>query len=193
MKTFYGEKMSYDLYCYKSKAESPSVEEASQVIETLEDSEERMDNTSPKMKNEVVTALIEANPRFEKFALEYDKIAEFENITVEEARSKYTYVELNLPEGDSAIQISVENDYVSITIPYWYENDKSTAVFEELHGYLKIIRQVAGYVVYDPQTEKVFDPQDKSTIDNSAYNGVVQKIPEMVERSVKKKPWWKLW
>ena len=158
--------MSYDLYCYKSKSSRPSIEEALRIIEIDEERGEEIDTSATKAKNDIVNALIEANPRFR------------DNGGV-----------LDLPEGDSSIQIFVNDHYVSISIPYWYKGVQCEAVFEELLGYLKAIRKVAGYMVYDPQTDKAFNPQEESTIDTTAYRRGVQ----MVEKVYKKRSWWKFW
>lgn len=185
--------MSYDLYCYKQNTSSPSLKDASRFLKDLNNSNTRKEIKSPAIKNTIVAGLIKANPRFEKFSLDYDKIAEFENSTIEEAKAKYTYIELNLPECDSAIQITVEDDYVHISIPYWYGDGQSKPVFKELIEYLRIIQNIAGYMVYDPQTSRFFDPVNEEYVDQTVYQRTVQIIPELIASSVRKKPWWKFW
>jgi hypothetical protein len=75
-----------------------------------------------RIKSGLEKALTEYNPRLERFDLDYSEIAKLEKITIDEAREKFDYIELNPPEGDLVIQITINDDNVTLTIPYWYKN-----------------------------------------------------------------------
>ena len=175
------ETMSYDLYCYRSSSNVPNVKEAQDVIESLNADEEAGRNSAApsEIKERVVAALMQHNPRLERFQFDYRAIAEADNIPEAEARTKYRHVELNPPEGDLAIQLVVYDDHVFVTIPYWYGRD-TDRVFSSILGYLHSVRKTAEYFVYDPQTDKAFDPESTSVLDHSEYDRVMKRIPEIV-------------
>lgn len=185
--------MSYDIYCYKPKSKNPSLEEAVNIIESYEYEDELMETSSLAQKKQLADVLITCNPRLEVFNLDYNEIAKLENSTVEEAKAKYTYIELNPPEEDLAIQLTIDDNRVSITIPYWYEGDKINRIFHELLRYLKVINKEAGYFVYDPQINEAFDPEKVDVLNLSEYQSVMGEIPEVVQKMVKKKSWWQFW
>jgi len=112
--------MSYDLYCYRAASGVPNVAEAEALVEAINSAEEAGDvkPTSSDTKERITAALIEHNPRFEPFKLDYSKIAESLKTSENEAQSRYQHVELNPPEGDLAIQLTVYDDHVFISIPY---------------------------------------------------------------------------
>jgi hypothetical protein len=185
--------MSYDLYCYKSQLGRPDLEEAQAAIEVDEDNEVEAE---PETKLKIAMALIDYNPALESFEFDYEEIARLQGTSVEEAKEKFDHIELNTPEGGLATQITIFDNNVSITVPYWYSGDKAEEVFKKITAYTKIIRQIAGYFVYDPQTENAYDPLtqdfDGLTIYQSMTEVVEQRINEQTE-SVRKKPWWKFW
>ncbi len=187
--------MSYDLYCYKSILGRPDLEEAQNVIEVDEEDENDV-QSDPKTKLKIATALVNFNPKLESFDFDYDEIAKMQGTNVEEAKEKFDHIELNTSEGDLATQITIFDNNVSITIPYWYSGDKAKEVFDKVSEYTKIIRQTAGYFVYDPQTENVYDPTTKSFDGLAVYTSmtgeVERKKTEQVNK-VDKKPWWKFW
>lgn len=188
--------MSYDLYCYKSQIGRPDLEEAQTLYEVdeLEDANETEPDPATKLK--ITKALLDFNPRLESFEFDYNVIAELEKISVDEAKEQFDHIELNTPEGDLATQITIFDASVSITVPYWYSGDKANEVFDKISQYTKIIRKTAGYFVYDPQTEKVYDPMVDSFSGLSIYTsmtGEVEKLKAEKTESISKKPWWKFW
>src|SRR5438105_1295386 len=152
--------MSYDLYCYRATSSVPDVAEAQALVEAINAAEEAGDAkaTSSETRERITAALIEHNPRLERFKFDYSKIAELQNISEEEARSRYQHVELNPPEGDLAIQLTVYDDHVFISIPYWYRGSEADLVFSQCSEYIRVIRRTAGFFAYDPQTDTAFDP-----------------------------------
>ena len=185
--------MSYDLYCYKSQLDRPDLEEAQTAMEVDEDNEVEAD---PETKLKIAKALLDYNPRLESFEFDFEEIAKLQGTSVKEAKEKFDHIELNTPEGDLATQITIFDNNVSITVPYWYSGDKAEDVFKKVTDYTKIIRQTAGYFVYDPQTENVYDPLTQDFDGLAVYQsmtGQVEQLSNEQGASTNKKPWWKFW
>ncbi len=189
--------MSYDIYCYKSKSGKPEEAEADSVIEGDNekwDSRERDATT----KLSIVNALTNYNPRLEAFEIDYGEIANLTGTTIEKAKNKFDHIELNTREGDIAVQFTVNDNHVSISVPYWYKGDDAKMLFQEIKFYIKIIRETAGYFVFDPQTGRVFDPFENEFDGLEKYLSVSENIEEIIggqNVTVTKpsKPWWKFW
>ncbi len=120
--------MSYDLYCYKSQLGRPDLDEAQAVIDVEEDEENEDVQSDPATKLKIAKALLDFNPRLESFEFDFNAIAELQKISVDEAKEQFDHIELNTPEGDLATQITIFDNNVSITIPYWYSGDKAKTV-----------------------------------------------------------------
>jgi len=154
--------MSYDLYCYKPASPIPILAEAESIVDQISEAEEAgaaVDSAS-STREAIAAALLSHNPRLERFKFDYPKIASSLGISEAEALARYQHAELTPPEGDLAIQLTVHNDHVFISIPYWYKRDRADQLFLQLSGYLRVIRDTAGFFVYDPQTSSAFDPQN---------------------------------
>jgi hypothetical protein len=184
--------MSYDLKLFKPVAgEDP-------YVTAQRDSDEfavsPLDPQKEALKRKVAEALIACNPKLEIFEFGYEEIAKFQKITVEEARLKYRHLELNGPDEDSnGIQITLFDDEASVTVPYWHEGDKAADTFREIWSYLEIINREAGYLVYDPQIDRVFDPATGFDDALQRYSGVMTQIIHTLPSDAKQKPWWKFW
>ena len=190
--------MSYDLYCYRPSSDAPDVTEARAVVELLNADEEagRTRPASPAVKERIASALMQHNPRLERFQFDFRRIAESANISEDEARTRYQHVELNPPEGDVAIQLTIYDDHVFVTIPYWYSGVDADQVFASLSDYLRIVRRASGYFAYDPQTDMAFDPEKIVLRDHAQYDNVVRQLPGIIAEGAlgeQKKPWWKFW
>jgi hypothetical protein len=140
------------------------------------------------------------NPRLERFQFGYAEIAKTANISEQEARERYRHIELNRSsEDDLAIQLTVYDNHVCLTIPYWYSGGEADQVFSQLLDYLQVIRRAAGFFAYDPQTDIAFDPEQTGFPDHAEYDRVIRDvIPSIVSgearvAAVPKKPWWKVW
>jgi hypothetical protein len=188
--------MSYDLYCYKSKLGRPDLDEAQSVIEIEEDEINDDVQSDPAIKLKIAKALLDFNPRLESFEFDFNEIAELQKISVDEAKEQFDHIELNTIEGDLATQITIFDNNVSITIPYWYSGDKAKTVFDIVSEYAKIVHRTAGYFVYDPQTQNVYDPATSNFDGLEVYTsmtGEVEKLKNEKKESTNKKPWWKFW
>jgi hypothetical protein len=189
--------MSYDLYCYRPMASFPDATEAEALVEGFNAVEEagKARSTSTQLQEQIAAALIAYNPRLERYQFDYGKIAESLKVTEQDARLRYSHIELNTPEGDDlTVQLTLYGDHVDITIPYWYEGNKANEVFSAVSGYLRVIRRTAGFFVYDPQTGAAFDPDATEIRDHPEYDRVVKDLPLIAANAVKaKRPWWKFW
>ena len=189
--------MSYDIYCYRSKIGIPDEDEADAVIEADDDEWAERDK-DPAVKLALVKALKAYNPRLQAFDFDYGEIAELTATTIEEAKNKFDHIELTAAEGDLAVQLTVFDNHVHINVPYWYRGDQAKQLFGQIKSYIKVIRETAGYFVYDPQTGEVFDPAEDGFDGLDKYLSVSEHLDEIIgnkdtNRSVKKKPWWRFW
>jgi hypothetical protein len=111
----YLEHRSYDLYCYRSTLAVPIVTEAQALFESFNADEEagRTRVAISDVKDKITSALMEYNPRLERLQFDFAEIGKEANISEREARARFQHIELNPPEGDLAIQLTVYDDHVS--------------------------------------------------------------------------------
>jgi len=194
--------MSYDIFLYKSKIGRPDEEEADAIV--LADTDKWAEKEiNPQIKLSIVKALTECNPRLQAFDFHYGDVAKLSVKTIEEEKNKFDHIEINTSEGDAALQLIVYNNHVFITVPYWYKGDEAKQLFKDIKSYIKIIRQTAGYFVWDPQTGQVFDPAENNFEGLNQYLNISENLAEIINpsdnthsddlREQIKKPWWKLW
>lgn len=188
--------MSYDIFIYKSKLGIPDEDEADSVI-NADNYEFTKNSESDNAKLTIVKALTDYNPKLSAFDFDYQKIAKLSSISLEEAMKNFDHIELNPQEDEIAIQLTVYDNHVFITVPYWYQGEKARQLFNDIKGYIKVIHKTAGYFVFDPQTAKVFDPSQENFEGLDKYLSVSEHLDEIVnsQESVKneKRPWWKIW
>lgn len=185
--------MSYDFRLFKRKAgEDPLV--------TAHADSDGFPTTPPDpqkeaLKRRVADALIARNPRLEIFQFDYDAVAKSQKITVEQARLQFRHFELNGPrEGANGIQITLFDDEASVTVPFWHKGDKAADTFREIWSYLEIISREAGYLIYDPQIDRISDASAGFDDALACYTGVVGQMQQKLPSSrTAKKPWWRFW
>lgn len=151
--------MSYDLYCYRSYLGKPDEEEANSVIET------DMDKWAKKERNAatklaIVQALTAYNSQLEAIDFDYGDIAKLTPTIIEEAGKKFDHIEINYSEGGLALRITVYDNHVFLTVPYWYQDQQASELFKDIKAYINIISETTGYFIYDPQTGQVYDPKE---------------------------------
>jgi hypothetical protein len=187
--------MSYDIYCYRPTRASPNVKDADVALDSEQEEGRVETREAADRKQRIVAALVQQNSRLEPFQLDYEKIAEFEDCSIEDAKARWNHIELNPPEGDIAIQLTVHGGYVHISIPYWYEGERADRMFSELSAYLRVIKKTAGFFAYDPQTHTAFDPDVCAFENRAKYERIVKMLPGIVADSMgrNKKPWWRFW
>ena len=151
-------------------------------------------------KKRLANSLIKANPKLALFEKNYSELAEMEDISEDEARTKYRDLEINGLEDGNGIQISLLDDSASVTVPYWHEPGAAAAVMDEIWKYLNVLANEGGYTIYDPQLGKILDLSKDRGAALACYGGVVTKMPGILAQATQTgqpqratKPWWKFW
>ena len=142
--------MSYDIYLYNSKTGIPDEDEVHAVIAADMDKWAKKE-INPLLKLSIVKALTEYNPGLQAFDFHYGDIAKLSVKTIEEEKNKFDHIEINTSEGDAVVRLIVYNNHVFITVPYRYQNEEAKHLFKDIKSYIKIVRETAGYFVFDPQ------------------------------------------
>lgn len=101
---------------------------------------------------------------------DYSKIADSPKISEEQARLRLSHIEMNPPEGDLVIQVTIFEDHIAYSIPYWYADARADHAFSQLLTYRKAVRETAGFLAHDPQSNRAFDPlSEEIMFDNADY------------------------
>jgi len=188
--------MSYYLHCYKSALGWPDLKEAKKVVEVKEEDHETIPD--PVTKKNIASNLVQFMPTLESPETDFDEIAELYDISVEQARKDFAQIDLHTAEGEIPTQITIFDNVVAISVPFGYSVEDAKQAFFNVDKYTKIIRTVAGYFVYDPQTGYVYDPSVADFDGLLVYlrrSGVATSVTreKREEPSPSKKPWWKMW
>ena len=138
--------MSYDLYLF-DLADSDDAEAAARRLDELNKSVFAGAGEG-KHKERLAQALMEADRRYQKFEKDYQAIADFEGISLDEAMKRYDWLELNGPPDAKLAQITIHADFVVIE---WYSGTSEA----EMTRYLRLICRETGYAVFDPQSCKI--------------------------------------
>jgi hypothetical protein len=157
------EAMSYDLCLFKDQPGVDPRDVAENFLDSDEESEGPADPHFETLREKLAAALLAAGP-LERLEYDYAEIADEDGITLEEAKERYRHIELDAPEGGSGVQITIYDEWCSITLPYWHTGDKAKAAIDEIWTYLDAARATAGYVCYDPQLEKLLEPSDREAV-----------------------------
>jgi hypothetical protein len=67
----------------------------------------RDDTKAREMKERITAALFKINPRLERFVFDYSKIADSPKISEEQARLRFSHIEMNPPEGELVILATI--------------------------------------------------------------------------------------
>jgi hypothetical protein len=183
--------MSYDFRLFAPKTgEDPLI-----TVKT----DSGLPTTPPDLQNEarkrrIADSLIAHNPQLHLFQIDYHAVAKSQKISVEMARLKFRHLELNGPDNGNGIQITLFDDEASLTVPFWHKGDKARDTFREIWSYFEIISREAGYLIYDPQIDRVLDPSEGFEDSLSCYTGAVRTIHEVLPPGgAARKSWWKFW
>jgi hypothetical protein len=149
--------VSYDLYAIPVlPGEDPAG--AFEVVAAADEDEATTWTDDRVARAEQLAGRLQAlNPRLERFVFDYPQIARTLGVTEAEARVQWRHIELNTPDGDNPIQVTIEADHASLTVPYWYTGDRARATMREALSYLAVLAREAGWTVFDPQIERVLD------------------------------------
>ncbi|MBN2579636.1 MAG: hypothetical protein JXB10_11655 [Pirellulales bacterium] len=86
------------------------------------------------------------------------------------------------------------DDEASVAVPFWHEGNKAAETFREIWTYLEIISREAGYLIYDPQLERVINPTADFEEALACYTKVTCQIHQLLPTEGKEsRPWWKFW
>jgi hypothetical protein len=189
--------MSYDIHLIRRDSFATYSEWADRIQEDEETANPGLPVPAKEQQNRRLAALlIDANPAFEVFEFGFDEIAQTENTSIDEARTRWRQIELNGADDGNGIQITLSGDSAAITVPYWHQGDAAQRVFDEIWSYLRVLQEGGNLVAVDPQIDKFVDLETDQPAVMARYRAVVEKIPEILadaERRSTRKPWWKFW
>jgi hypothetical protein len=107
-------------------------------------------------KRRLAGALMRLNPVLCVAAFDYPSLAAAENVDPEEARRRYRHIELN-SDDYSGIQITLWDDEVELTFPYWHSGEQARNVLRQVWEYLELLQMWGSFVSYDPQLGRVLN------------------------------------
>jgi hypothetical protein len=145
-------------------------------------------------KRRLADAIVSVDPELEAFPFRYAEIAESEGISEAEARLRYRHIELNGPEDGPGIQITIEDDTATVTIPYWHVEIAARLAFQKIWVYLRVLSDAGSFSVFDPQLGRALDLTKDWEVVLDWYERVVRQTQSVrSEPPVRKRPLWRLW
>jgi hypothetical protein len=146
------ESMSFDLYLLPARTVHLDGELAGAFVDR-EDARfsqipAKLDPECERKKAELADLLTHLNPNYREFQFDFQTIAEWEKISVQDARLKYRYIEMNSREKPADAQFLFFDHYV---VGY------SGTSKEEMDAILYSLSVIGDFVVYDPQVNRVVD------------------------------------
>jgi hypothetical protein len=154
-----------------------------------------MDANREAWKRRLCDVLLKDEPQFAQFVFDWSEIARIDSIPEEEAMVRYRHIELNLPEDDrSGIQITIYDQSVSITVPYWHQRPAATEVFGRVARFVERLEGEGDLATYDPQIGRIVQLSVEIDEILNQYLRVVARIPQIIQASTpNSKPWWRFW
>lgn len=150
--------MSYDLHLLRV----PPGEDVSHVLDLHLDAQDEELNPGPLVpaledeKQRLAKALMQFNPALRIAAFDYAGLAAMYDIDEREARRRYRHVEVNADDY-TGIQITLWDSVADVTFPYWHAGEQARRVLLQVWDYLALLQSQGGFVLYDPQLERVID------------------------------------
>lgn len=183
--------MTYDYYGYKSILSTYSVKEAREKLDNPNNFSETTEELRTR-KYELANLLKKCSPSFEILIFDYAEIARLRGISVREAQVKLNYIELSAKDGD--LTIIILDDLIQFSVPLISNSTRLQQVFESLLILMKEISCYTGYIMYDPQSDEIFDPMKIESIPRVNYYRTF-KIQEKVlgKKSCRKSKLYLLW
>ncbi len=170
--------MTYDIDCYKPVTGTPSVEEAIRVLERGGDVSAVDTKENQLRMKKIADALTKFDSQLEVFVPSGTDLADY--LPAGASGKRLDRIELNGPE----VQIEIYQDSAALVVPYWYEGAQAKDVFSKISAYLRIICDVAGYFVYDPQLSVAYDPKLGEHSGKDLYEREVKALPGIVAKIV---------
>ena len=102
---------------------------------------------------------------------------------------------IDLTEENVQLQVTIQEDMVSITMPYFRE--QSAEMMSLAGKCIERLTDEADLVAYDPQLERIVRANDLSDA-LAQYHEMDRRLPEMIaagarEKTKVKRSWWKIW
>lgn len=108
-------------------------------------------------KHHLADTLKRLYPYLMRFPFADEEIAISERIIIEQAGAESRHIELTDCRDGKGVRITIFDDEVWLTVPYWYPGTTAAEVFREIWSYLGLIEQEVRYVSYDAQLERILD------------------------------------
>lgn len=89
---------------------------------------------------------------------------------------------IELDHHEHGIQISIFEDAISVTVPYWHSGEVARLVFDEIWRHLTFIESETGYHTVDQQVGHVLDLSSDFSIVLSAYAEATSTIDDTLAR-----------
>ncbi|MGD0912223.1 MAG: hypothetical protein ABR928_10015 [Terracidiphilus sp.] len=184
--------MSYDVYAYPPDSPAPSKGQAEAFLRSLEITPgyvpEPWTEQEIERRERVVAALLEKNPRLRRSEFNFAFMARRRKITEVKARARYQHAELTPPQEDLAMQVTIWRDHAFISVPFGFRGGERKLVFDQMLGYLRAIRQAAGYFAYDRQAGVAFDPINTRTMPSGLYGSILDMFHNAIAKVAQKPP-----
>jgi hypothetical protein len=188
--------MSYDLHLIPARAGTAPLSAARALLEQ----DEGEINPGPAVpekearKARLTDALRRTDPQLVAFEFGYSTIAAREGISEAEARQRYRHIELNGPEDGSGVQITLTDDSVHVAVPYWHQPPSAATVLDEVWQYLAVLERDGGFVIYDPQLDRLLTLATDRPAVLACYVGVMARMaPDATSTEKRPRPWWRFW
>jgi hypothetical protein len=177
--------MSYDLYLFHSKPGSDDLHTIREILEDDEESEfidnSPVDPIVEAKKKEIATKLTSRYSNFKMASPDYAKIAQYLDITEDEARLKHRHIEIDAL--DIGLQIILSEHRADITLPYWHSGDKAHSAMKQIWQTLEILENECQFITYDPQLDKILNLKTDYKLVEVGYTGISEKLPDIISRN----------
>jgi hypothetical protein len=131
--------MSYDLHLIPKRRDVDILSAARALL----DREEQELNPEPPVpqkearKARLADALMKASPQLSASSSGTHR-SRLDTTSRRRKPTRYRHIELNGPEDGNGIQITLSDDTVAITIPYWHQPAAPASVFDDVWRYLAL-------------------------------------------------------
>jgi hypothetical protein len=144
--------MSYDFMLARRRGEEALDEEL--TYDSFGRPTTPLNPAKEQLKDKIATALLAFDPELKRFNKDFKAIADFEKITEDQARVMFRTIELNHDTAENTgIQITLYDDFVCVSVPFWHSGPKAEQVFRRIWKYMEVIASTTEYVPRDSQIE----------------------------------------
>jgi hypothetical protein len=105
-------------------------------------------------------------------------------------------IELNGPEEGSGLQVLIFASAAYVHLPFWHTGEDARQAWEQAWMLLRVLQRETGWLVYDPQLDRMLDlDADAAAVEAEYARGVAaaQAISAAPIIANEQRPWWKLW